>query len=409
MKRILFLVLFNLVLCTLTQACTTAIVSGKCTVDGRPLLLKHRDTDNLQNKLMFFHDGKYEYIGLVDSPDTFGTQIWAGYNSAGFAIMNSADYNLNTGDTATIKDREGFLMKQALQTCATVDEFEKLLQSLPKPLGVEANFGVIDAQGGTAYFETGNYAYTKFDANNPATAPFGYLIRTNYAFTGKRDDDFGLIRYRTADELFYTAANTKSLSFDFIIKQVSRCLKHSLTKVDLAQNLPEQSEPAQFVCLQDFIPRFISSASVIVHGVKPGESPSLTTMWTILGFPLCSVAIPSWIIGAEQLSTMLTAGASGNAPLCTMALNLKNRCFPNQRESGRSYLNLAVLMNKNNDGILQKLMPIEDEIIQETNKRMDRWRKSGMKTGDVHDFYRWVDSTVRGEYLKTFGLEIFPK
>ena len=36
-------------------ACTTAIVSGKGTPDGRPLLLKHRDTSFDQNKLMFFH------------------------------------------------------------------------------------------------------------------------------------------------------------------------------------------------------------------------------------------------------------------------------------------------------------------------------------------------------------------
>jgi hypothetical protein len=363
----------------------------------------------MQNRLMFFRDGKYEYIGLVNSSDTAGAEVWAGCNSTGFAIMNSADYNLNTNDTMTAKDGEGILMKKALQSCATVDEFEQFLRSLPKPMGVEANFGVIDANGGAAYFETGNFTYTKFDANDPKVAPFGYLIRTNYAFTGNRDNDFGLIRYRTADELFYTAANTHSLSFDFILKNVPRCLKHSLTKTDLAQNLPAQSAPEKFVWFQDFIPRFSSTASVVIQGVTPGESPSLTTMWTILGFPLSSIALPVWVTGSDKMPSLLTADASGNAPICSMALKLKQRCFPIERESGKSYLNLAAVMNNANDGILQKLLPLEDRIIREANARMTVWRKKGTTGNDLSSFSRWIDETVPAEYEKMFGPGILIK
>ena len=403
MKIILLVFACILILSSSIFPCTTAIVSGKCTVDGRPILLKHRDSDFMQNRLMYFRDGKYEYIGLVNSSDTSGAEIWVGCNSTGFAIMNSADYNLNTDDTTKAKDGEGYLMKKALQSCATVDEFEHFLQSLPKPMGVEANFGVIDAKGGAAYFETGNFTYTKFDANDPKTAPFGYLIRTNYAFTGNRKNDFGLIRYRTADELFYTAANMQSLSFEFILKNVSRCLKHSLTKIDLSQNLPAQSEPEQFAWFQDFIPRFSSTASVVIHGVKPYESPSLTTMWTILGFPLSSIAVPTWVAGNDKLPALLIADASGNAPICSMALKLKKRCFPIERESGKSYLNLAAVMNKADNGILQKLLPLEDKIIREANKRMNGWRSHGTIGNDLPAFYRWIDETVSAEYEKMFG------
>ena len=58
-------------------ACTTAIISGKATIDGRPLLLKHRDSNFFQNKLMYFDDGKYNYIGLVNSEDLEGKEIGA--------------------------------------------------------------------------------------------------------------------------------------------------------------------------------------------------------------------------------------------------------------------------------------------------------------------------------------------
>jgi len=60
--------------------CTTAIVSGKFTVDGRPLLFKQRDTPDLENKLMTFSDGKYPYIGLVNTKDTLGKAVFGGFN-----------------------------------------------------------------------------------------------------------------------------------------------------------------------------------------------------------------------------------------------------------------------------------------------------------------------------------------
>lgn len=386
------------------QACTTAIVSGKATVDGRPLLLKHRDADELQNKLMFFKDGKYEYIGLVNSPDTVGREVWAGCNSAGFAIMNAASYNLNVGDKSPVKDREGIVMKQALQSCATVADFEKLLRSLPKPWGVEANFGVIDARGGAAYYETGNNGFTKFDANDPAVAPFGYLIRTNYSFVGERKEDLGLIRYRTAEDLFYMASATHTLSADFIIEQVSRCLKHSLTKTDLAENVPPASGGPSFVSFRDYIPRFSSASSVVVQGAASGESPELATMWTILGFPLCAVAVPVWVKGGAELPEVLMADGSGTAPLCRMAMTLKKRCFPIDRESGESYLELSALLDREGDGILQRIRPFEAGLLKEVGQRIATWREKGASPDDLRTTYRWLDEAVRTFYKNSFGL-----
>lgn len=379
-------------------ACTTAIVSGKATVDGRPLLFKHRDADELRNKLMFFKDGTYEYIGLVNSPDLAGKEVWAGCNSAGFAIMNSASYNLSGGDPSPVQDREGLVMKQALQSCATVDDFERLLRKLPKPWGVEANFGVIDARGGAAYFETGNSGYVKFDANDPAVAPFGYLIRTNYSNVGERAKDLGLIRYRTAEELFYTASATRALSARFIIGQVSRCLKHSLTKTDLAANPPADSGEPYFVAFRDYIPRSSSASAIVVHGAAAGESPELATMWTILGFPLCAVAVPVWVKGGAELPRVLVADGSGNAPLCQMAMTLKKRCYPFDRDGGASYLDLAAVLNRAGTGILQKIREFEDTLLEEIGARLATWRKQGATPEDLQKTYRWLDEAVLAFY-----------
>jgi hypothetical protein len=61
-------------------------------------------------------------------------------------------------------------MKLALQTSRTLEDFENLLKSIPKPMGSDANFGGIDAFGGAAFYETGNFHFKKFDAGFPLTS-----------------------------------------------------------------------------------------------------------------------------------------------------------------------------------------------------------------------------------------------
>ncbi len=404
MRTIAFVILATVAFGTGAHACTTAIVSGKATPDGRPLLFKHRDSDALESRLVYFTDGRYPYIGLVNASDTAGAEVWAGCNGAGFAIMNSASYNLNVGDTSKPNDQEGEVMKRALQSCATVEDFERLLLALPKPLGVEANFGVIDAQGGAAYFETGNFSFKKFDANDPSVAPFGYLIRTNYSFTGQREQDRGLIRYAMAEQLFYQAALVNGLSVEFMVHNVSRCLRHGLTGVDLTKNLPADDQVPAFVHFTDFIPRYSSSSSIVVQGVRPGESPSFATMWTTLGFPLCTVAVPVWVAAGPELPKLLVADGKGKAPLCSMTLQLKERCFPFTKDGGRNYLNLAALMNAQGTGILQRILPLDQKVAEEATRRLQQWRRSGLDQKQVQQFYRWVDDTVTAAYRSQFGL-----
>jgi len=383
-------------------ACTTVIISGKNTTDGRPVLWKHRDTNFYQNKLMFFSDGKFEYIGLVNSVDKEGREVWGGFNSTGFAIINSASYNLNVNDTTKLKDQEGVVMKKALQVCSTINDFENLLTQLPKPLGVEANFGVIDANGGAAYYETTNFEFRKFDVNDPELAPNGYIVRTNYSETGEPEKGYGYIRFQQAEQLFSQGAAKKVLNAEYVINHVTRDLKHGLTGVELSENLPGD-EPT-FVSFQDFIPRKSSVADVLIQGVKVGENPEWTMMWTILGFQLNSVAVPVWLNGGSELPKILVENENGVAPLCDKALQLKEKCFPKTKGSGYRYINFSELMNKNNTGIMQKLKPVEQKILNETKSRLDKWRKSGLSEKEIQHYYKWVDSYVLKEYQKLFGI-----
>lgn len=407
MFRLFILLALSFVL-TLNQsnACTTVIVSGKFTKNGRPLIFKHRDTGELQNRLMYFDAGKYDYMGVVNSPDTFGEDVWMGTNSAGFCIMNSASYNLNDHDAAVMRDREGSIMKMALKECKYITDFEALLDSLPKPLGVEANFGVIDAYGGAAYYETSNWEYSKIDVNDPAIAPFGFVIRTNYSFTGTRDDGYGYIRYLTAENLLYEAEATKEMDYKFFLTDISRSLKHSLLKKDWEEEFSQDGNDPFYIITQDYIPRYSSASTFICEGVKEGEPAELTTMWTILGYQFCSAAIPTWLAGGSNLPQISISDETGNAPICNAALELKKKVYPISRGNGSSYLNLAALFNSKQTGIYQKIRDIENTIFSSADKKLSEWRSKGVDQEEIQEYYQWIDNYLSIQYEKNFGINL---
>lgn len=390
-----------------TAACTIAVISGTQTPDGRPILWKHRDTGTLNNKLVYFNEGKYPAIGLINSNDDTSREIWIGFNSAGFAIMNSASYNLKgAGDTTSLADMEGVVMKAALMSCATVDEFEQFLKDYPKPIGVEANFGVIDAFGGAAYFETNNFTWTKIDVNDKKAAPHGYVVRTNYSFTGEANAGMGYIRFETAEKLFYRASATNNLSVPYMLENMCLSLENSYSGQRVQDFLHLNENQENFIYYQDCINRYSSASSVIVQGVKPGEPVEFTTMWAMAGFPLASVPVPVWLTRSGSLPDVITASGKGNAEVCDMALELKKVMVPARRGSTRYYINTTKVFNAQGTGITQKLIPVHREIYRKAYDSLEVWRASGrLNQGEVDNFYRWTDDYVRKAYGDLFGLK----
>jgi hypothetical protein len=369
------------------------------------MIWKLRDSDNFRNKMMYFDDGKYAYIGLVNSEDVDGEQVWGGANATGFSIMNSASFNVNLADTTSEKDLEGYFMKQALQECATLADFEQLLTNRPKPMGLAAHFGVIDAKGGAAFYEVNNYTFTKFDANDGAEAPNGYILRTNFSFTGKKDVGYGFIRFQTAQEIFYQAESMGQLNYQTIIQDFSRCFKHAVLNKDFEEEFKTIPEGEHFINSDDFITRHGSSSAILIQGVKPGESAGLTTIWATVGFPNTCITLPVWVGGGKNLPRLLAADTSGNAPLNEMALQLKDQCYPIKRSSGYKYLQMSKLINAEKTGIVQKIETAEKTIFIRTEEQLNKWRKGDAGEKEITSYYTWLDDFVRKIYLDEFGIE----
>ncbi len=397
-KNLLLLTLMSFFLFSATEtiACTSAIFTGKVTADGRPLLWKHRDTGEDNNRVEFFKGEKYSFTGLVNSPDKGGI-VWIGTNETGFSIMNTASYNLKDDDVKEM-DMEGDLMYKALAVCSSLEDFEKFLNNLPRPMRVEANFGVIDAKGGAAYYETNNTGFVKVDANDPAIAPQGYLVYTNFSYTGRYNEGMGYIRQQNALDIISRESMFSQITPHWIFNKLSRSFYHSFMGTDLTS--PESS-PERFtgwVLDQDYIPRRSSTASVAIQGVKPGENPEMTIMWTVLGYPPAGVAVPV-LLKAGAPSVLVKNTRSDNAPACDMALALKYKTFSNKRGSGQRYMNFNLIYNSNRTGYMQELAPAEHYIETLFKEPIERWRRDGLNVNELLQYYKDADDAVNSAYL----------
>ena len=398
MSRFIFLLilLFTSLSFQNGKACTTVIISGKATKDGRPLLWKNCDTPSLDQRLIYGNQRGYPFLALMRSNATDETtaSIWTGTNSEGFTIMNTLSYNISEAESSGA--RNGLLMRRALEVCSDVASFKYYLDTLSRPMRVSANFGVIDAHGGAAYFETNDETYYMVDVNDPAVAPLGYLVYTNFSYNGKFDAGQGYIRYQTAMEIMAKGAPAKEFTPQWIFNNLSRSFFHSLLGVDLT--LPQNAAltPNGWFPDSDFIPRKSTATSCVIHGVKPGENPELTTMWTILGYPPCSIAIPCWVkLQEKQSALLMRTSSSENAPMCDLSLALKARIFPITRGSGEKYFNFGLLYNHNSPtGFMQQLAPVEQECFQSVNKVMEEWREQGINTKEAMELLTDISAKI---------------
>ena len=362
-------------------ACSSAVISGKVTPDGRPLLWKNRETGHLLNHMAYVKGEKYDFVANVNS-DNFPAkkEAWIGSNTAGFALMNTQSYNLEKGDIAD-DDRgpkNGEVIYRALEMCATVADFCHFLDTISKPSGIEANFGVIDAQGGAAMFEVDGQSYQMFDANDPNVAPHGYVARTNFSNGGELNVGYGYVRYLEVERVLSKACAMGGITPQLIFTDIARSFRNNILDIDLRSGNYNYPKTSGWFIDQDFIPRKDTSCSIVVQGVKKGENPELSILWTVLGYTPTSLAVPVWV--KNNLPAMVSYDAAlQTSPLSAAAWKLANEKVFHYRQGGGTnhYLHWENLYNLQGTGIMQRLMPIEEEVYRQTLPSQQKWYKQG--------------------------------
>ncbi len=353
------------------EECTIAVISGRATADGRPIIWKNRDTPYLDNEVTFFKQQDYPHVALTNAGDS--TKAWIGVNERGFAILNALSYNLPDMLGAGISNGE--LMKHALEICGTVAEFEAYLAATnligrPNP----ANIAVLDAEGTAAIFEAGNFSFVRFDATDSIAAPDGFLVRANFSLSADTSGS-DTYRYNRCRALLRQGLAAQKITPAYLLQVVGRDLR----SIDQdPYPLPSQTAPPGapgaigYVNTIDTINRRSTAAAGAVVGVLPGEDRRLSTFWAVLGPPIVTIPLPVWVSAGRTPPCM---DGSVTSPLCDAAKE-RNAGLYDYGSNG-SLLNTTQLAGPGPNW-LGRAEEIEEWIFDSTERHLERWRSAGV-------------------------------
>lgn len=349
--------------------CTTALASGFATPDGRPLLWKNRDVGNSNQEYHYVDDGRIPFIGLTyRNEDTF--QYYAGVNAVGFAVENSNSYNLGRaagGNGWGWGDDDGEIQALALATCRTVDDFQTLLDSLDNADGrtLNSNYGTFDAFGGAAIFETEGFQYYRHDA---ADAPDGYLVRSNFSYSGGGLDDrpnyWGPNRHDRAFNLFKAAVDDNMLTPEFVIQMVMRNLAAAgMNDYDLPYRNFYEGNEFGVIPNGETVCRASTASIFVAQGVREGERPDNSIIWALTGNPYGTITTPLWVRAG---SVPEEHDGVNSSRICDAALDIKDWVT----EGGG--INTFKLCNDEGTGYWDWMFPLEHSVFE----RVENFRNS---------------------------------
>jgi hypothetical protein len=372
MKAIsLFLVIFIVANLNFAQEnCTTALIAGWATPDGRPMLWKNRDVSNWAQEFHYYDLEPFAFISVTYSGDT--VEAWGGVNEVGFAIENANA--LNFPDSSGVADDDGLIILHALQTCETVDDFLAYMDSTAfRGRTRPAIYGVFDVYGNGGMLEASLYNNWWFDLNDDSLAPNGVMVRANFAYMGS-SNHVGQFRHDRALELLENAVISGEISDYFIIDIVARDLmSDSLDPYPLPFEGSIGYIPCGYIHVHNCINRDITQSSYIVHGIQPGENPLTSTIWAQVGEPIMTPMIPLWV-GA--LSVPPEVDGPFNAPICERAREFFEYLYLPYPDPDDDLIDTWILIDDRNKGLLIYLRNIEDSYYDYIQNTIESWRSN---------------------------------
>jgi hypothetical protein len=108
--------------------------------------------------------------------------------------------------------------------------------------------------------------------------------------------------------------------------------------------------------------------------------------------------VPLWISEAELPNTMIYDDSLKNSKLNHYNRILSKECYPIDNPDGYHYLQISKLVNKENNGYIQVIEPVEKNIFDETDKKLNEWRNKIPPKSEIEQFYTQLDDIVEKTY-----------
>ncbi len=369
-------VLFTLLYHTLALSLGTgifAVIPPVSSSDNRPMLWINMESDNNNIHLFYFRGRHYDFISIIENKDT--SRVLMGMNTAGFALVYTTAFD-QTGDS--LADNSQFT-KSALGLCGKVDDLKELLQKNHP----NANFGCFDVYGNCAVFESGLDQIKEYNVTDSTDAADGFLVRSNFSFSGKKDVPGTSWRYHRACELLSSAVETHNLDYKYLIQHVARDLKNAdMDPYPLPYKQQFRNAPEGFIKTNDSINQSRTVVSAVFMGASKQNNAEPASLWIIPGEPVCGVAVPLWP-QCSNIPKELTGNSISN--MNKVITEIHNRIY--YKKKWPTYLD-SKLYAQGKNSVLSKILKTENEIFADTEKFKKNFQTKIIQFKDIEKFQK---------------------
>ena len=370
MKIVIIILLVFSILHLPVFSCTIGVASPSVTTDGRALIWKNRDISN-PTYVHYLSEDPYKFIGVGNENSDY---IWMGINEKGFGILNAVANFPNNGNG---RMGNGDTMMWALGHFSSIEEFDAFLDST-NIIGREthANMAVLDSTGAAIMYEISENNYWKFDA---AESESGFVVRGNFAFNGGGTTS---PTYERSMINIQNLIDNNNLNCTGILQNQIRSFHNNL-----AENIQvpfddfwNEASPFGYFPVQG-ISNPGNGSAVVIQGNLPDEPAYLITMWTLLGQPTTSVAVPLFAVAQPPIEE----NDGGTSALYYAAQNIKTQLFD---FTNPSYVDSYKLINERNTGFWTQIFAIEEEMNNEVEALKSGWTPET----DIEDLINFQNS-----------------
>ncbi|MBR5856112.1 MAG: hypothetical protein IKY70_02435, partial [Bacteroidales bacterium] len=228
-------------------------------------------------------------------------------------------------------------------------------------------------------------------------------------------------RYTNAENIIKShIGRAGDITPEWIFNSLSRSFYHSLLDIDLVKENSVKGggilqRGSGWFIDQDFIPRESTTSVMVFKGVKAGEDPLETVMWTLLGYPPVGVAVPIFVKAKENQPKFMVRRGNGadeimeskglgqnpeNALACDLSLALKSKIFPVKRGNGDKYYNFSLIYNPQGTGYMQQLAPAQKQIFVLGNELIEKSNGKPYSKELFEEYYSAMEHIILDVYDK---------